>query len=77
MEEVKGLLRTMVQQLDEQAERELVAKFNQDERDNTLHMINSNIEGVREAVLEVEYKIDQIEQRLERIELNQKLKAGK
>ncbi len=68
MEEVVGLLRTIVQQLDEGAERELVARLNQDERDVTLNAINSSIEGVREAVLEVEYKVDQIEMRLESIE---------
>lgn len=68
MEEVVGLLRTIVQQLDEGAERELVAKLNQDERDVTLNQINSSIEGVREAILEVEYKVDQIEMRLESIE---------
>ncbi len=74
MEDIKGLLKTMVQQLDEQAERDLVASLNQNERDVTLNMINSSIEGVREAVLEVEYKMDQIEQRLEAIEKQQKLK---
>ncbi len=74
MEQIKGLLKTMVQQLDEQAERDLVASLNQNERDVTLNMINSSVEGVREAVLEVEYKMDQIEQRLEAIEKQQKLK---
>lgn len=68
MKEVVGLLRTIVQQLDEGAERDLVARLNQDERDVTLNQINSSIEGVREAVLEVEYKVDQIEMRLESIE---------
>lgn len=70
MEEVKGLLRTLVQQLDESAERDLVARLNQEERDVTLNNIHSSIEGVREAVLEVEYKVDQIEMRLETIEKN-------
>ncbi len=70
MEEVKGLLRTLVQQLDESAERDLVARLNQEERDVTLNSIHSSIEGVREAVLEVEYKVDQIEMRLENIEKN-------
>ncbi|WOO89767.1 hypothetical protein R2F61_03400 [Mollicutes bacterium LVI A0078] len=70
MEEVKGLLRTLVQQLDESAERDLVARLNQEQRDVTLNSIHSSIEGVREAVLEVEYKVDQIEMRLETIEKN-------
>lgn len=68
MEDIKGLLKTIVIQLDEQAERELVAKLNQEERDSILNSINSSIEGVREAVLEVEYKVDQIEMRVEEIE---------
>lgn len=68
MEDVIGLLRTIVGQLDEGAERALVAKLNQDERDVALNQIHSSIEGVREAVLEVEYKVDQIEMRLETIE---------
>lgn len=68
MEEVIGLLRTIVVQLDETAEARLVAKLNQEERDTTLNQIHSSIEGVREAVLEVEYKVDQIEMRVEAIE---------
>ncbi len=68
MEEIKGLLGTIVRQLDEDAERQLVARLNNDERDGTLSAIHSSIEGVREAVLEVEYKVDQIEMRLETIE---------
>ncbi len=68
MEEIKGLLGTIVRQLDEEAERQLVARLNNEERDGTLSAIHSSIEGVREAVLEVEYKVDQIEMRLEIIE---------
>lgn len=74
MEDIKGLLRTIVQQLDEQSERDLVNKLNQDERDVTLNQLLSSVESVREAILEVEYKMDQVEQRLEAIEKNQKLK---
>lgn len=74
MEEIKGLLRTIVQQLDEQSERDLVAKLNQDERDVTLNQLLSGVESVREAVLEVEYKLDQVDQRLETIEKSHKLK---
>lgn len=74
MEDIKGLLRTIVQQLDEQSERDLVNKLNQDERDVTLNQLLSSVESVREAILEVEYKMDQVEQRLESIEKNQKLK---
>ncbi len=68
MEEIKGLLGTIVRQLDEDAERQLVARLNNEERDVTLNAIHSSIEGVRDAVLEVEYKVDQIEMRLETIE---------
>lgn len=68
MDEVVGLLRTIVVQLDESAERSLVAKLNQEDRDVILNQIHSSIEGVREAVLEVEYKVDQIEMRVEAIE---------
>lgn len=68
MEEVIGLLRTIVVQLDEGAERALVAKLEQESRDVILNQIHSSIEGVREAVLEVEYKVDQIEMRMEAIE---------
>lgn len=68
MDEVIGLLRTIVVQLDENAERSLVARLNQEERDVILNQIHSSIEGVREAVLEVEYKVDQIEMRVETIE---------
>lgn len=68
MDEVTGLLRTIVVQLDEQAERSLVARLNQEERDVTLNQIHSSIESVRDAVLEVEYKVDQIEMRVEAIE---------
>ncbi len=68
MEEIKGLLRTIVGQLDEGSERALVERFNREERDNKMEAIHSSIEGVREAVLEVEHKLDQIEMRLETIE---------
>lgn len=70
MEQIKELLKTMVQQLDEQAERDLVTKLNQNDRELTLNKIHSSIDGVRDAVLEVEYKMDQIEMRLDTIEKN-------
>lgn len=74
MEDIKQLLKTIIGQLDEEAERKLVSKLNQDERDTTLNSIHSSIEGVHDAVREVEYKLDQIELRLETIEKQQKNK---
>lgn len=68
MEDIKILLKTIVTQLDEQAERQLVSKLNQDDRDLILNKIHSSIDGVRDSILEVEYKVDQIEMRLEQIE---------
>ncbi|WOO87948.1 hypothetical protein RZE82_03190 [Mollicutes bacterium LVI A0039] len=74
MEDIKELLQTIVEQLDSQAERDLVARLSQESKDVTLNEIHSSIDGVRDAVLEVEYKLDQIEMRLETIEKNQKMK---
>lgn len=74
MEDIKQLLKTIIGQLDEDAERKLVSKLNQAERDVTLGAIHSSIESVHDAVREVEYKIDQIEIRLETIEKQQKNK---
>ncbi len=74
MEDIKELLQTIVSQLDSQAELDLVKRLNQEQRDVTLGEIHSSIDGVRDVVLEVEYKLDQIEMRLEAIEKNQKLK---
>lgn len=74
MEDIKQLLKTIIGQLDEDAERKLVSKLNQDERDVTLNAIYSSIESVHDAVREVEYKLDQIELRIETIEKEQKNK---
>lgn len=68
MEDIKKLLEIIVSQLDKQQEHALVVKLNADDRDVTLSEIHSSIDGVREAVLEVEYKLDQIELRLGTLE---------
>lgn len=73
MEDIKELLKIIVTQLDEKKERDLVSKLTSEERDVVLNQIHSSIDGVRESVLEVEYKLDQIEMRLEKLE-KQKIK---
>lgn len=73
MEEVIDLLKTIVEQLDEQAEKDLVKELNQKDRDVTINSIHSSIDGVHDAIREVEYKLEQIEQRLETIEANQRI----
>lgn len=68
MEDIKNLLGTIVEQLDSQAERDLRASLNQDSRDVVLNQIHSSIEALCDTVLEAEYKLDQIELRLDSIE---------
>lgn len=76
MDEVVKLLEVIVAQLETNQESALVNKLNQNERDLTLQSIYSSIDSVRDAVLEVEYKLEQIDVKLENIDKSLNGKIG-